>query len=67
MCTLPNMQPHDLKEILEHEKNNNKKAKAEAVELLIAENRQLLLANAHWHANFALIALSKVVYVYAWR
>ena len=47
MCTLPNLQRYDFKQILEIEKKQNRKAKAEAVALLVADNGPLLLANAH--------------------
>ncbi len=48
MCNLPNLQRSDLQEILEIEKKQNKKAKAEAVELLIVESNPILLENSHW-------------------
>jgi hypothetical protein len=47
MCTLPNLQRYDFKQILEIEKKQNRKAKAEAVELLIVESNPILLANSH--------------------
>lgn len=45
MCTLPNLQRSDLRDILEIEKKQNKKAKA--VELLIVESNPILLTNSH--------------------
>ena len=47
MCTLPNLQRSDLRDILEIEKKQNMKAKAETVELLIVESNPILLKNSH--------------------
>ncbi len=47
MCTLPNLQRSDFKDILEIEKKQNKKAKAEMVELLIVESNPILLTKSH--------------------
>jgi hypothetical protein len=45
MCTLPSLQLYDFKEILELEKKHNKKVKAEAVQLFVAEPTTILLEN----------------------
>ena len=44
MCTLPKLQRYDFLEILELEKKQ-KRAKAETIALLIAENNPILAAN----------------------
>ncbi len=44
MCSLPNMQTCDLKELPQREKKQNKTNKAESVKLIIADNYLLLPA-----------------------
>jgi hypothetical protein len=44
MCTLPKLQRYDFLEILELEKKQ-KRAKAETIEFIIAENNPVLAAN----------------------